>query len=173
MRLLLRPFLGLYNAPQWLDDRLSYVWTSTLSAHCVFQYWVAWAIWSFAYFASHWSFADEACKTAIVRLQVVGIRKAQKSFFALFAAISQVSTCHLCAWGALHGHPPSNGANQSSHRWGRKKWSGWNRTNRTCCDGPAVLPLFHSSVWNQKSHYILSVTYLTNTHINLITGVYS
>ena len=61
---------------------------------------LSWAIRSFTYFASHRPFADEACETAIVFLQVVG-RKAQKSFLALFAAILQVSTCHLCAWGAL------------------------------------------------------------------------
>ena len=103
MRLLLRSFLGLYDAPQRLDNRVSYMYEYLpfLIIVSSMQYWVAWAIRSFAYFASHRSFADEACETAIVRLQVVGIRKAQKSFFALFAAISQVSTCHLCAWGAL------------------------------------------------------------------------
>ena len=57
----------------------------------------------------------------IVRLEeqkVVG-RKTRKSSFALFAAISQVSTCHLCALGALHGHPLGNGTN--SQRQGRYK----------------------------------------------------
>ena len=44
-------------------------------------------------------FASDACETISVRLE----ERTPKSFFALFAAILQVSTCHLCAWGPCVG----------------------------------------------------------------------
>ena len=59
---------------------------------------------SFADLASH-TFTDEACETTIVRSkerEVVG-RKTQKSSFALFGAISQVSRCQVCGWGPCVG----------------------------------------------------------------------
>ena len=49
--------------------------------------------------------ADVACDTIIICLEerkVVG-RKTWKSFFALFVAISQVSTCHLSVCGHCVG----------------------------------------------------------------------
>ena len=50
-------------------------------------------------------FADEACETIIVRLEERKVvrRKTRNFFFAVFAAISQVSTCHLCAWEPCTG----------------------------------------------------------------------
>ena len=77
----------------------------------------------------------------IVRLEerkVVG-RKTRKSFSALFAVISQVWTCHQCAFG-MHGHLLSNGANwqrKGKYKSG-KKWSGWNQTNQTGSYSPDI-----------------------------------
>ena len=54
-------------------------------------------------------FADEACETIIVCLEewrVVG-RKTRNFCFAVFAAISKVSTCHLCAWEPCTGICPA------------------------------------------------------------------
>lgn len=50
-------------------------------------------------------FTDEAFETIIVCLEgrkVVG-RRTRMSFFAVFAATLQVSTCHLCTWGPCAG----------------------------------------------------------------------
>ena len=107
MRLLLRQ----YNSSQRPDNRVSHVWISTLSTHCVIQY------TAFGFLIVRLSHKPHPSQMRLARLTVhleerkVVRRKTWKSSFALFAAISQVSTCHLCALGALHRHPLNNGAN--------------------------------------------------------------
>ena len=56
--------------------------------HCIVQHW-----FQLSFISQGTPFADEACKTNCL----LG-RKTLKSFFTLFAAISQVWTHHLCSW---------------------------------------------------------------------------
>ena len=71
---------------------------STISAHCVIQHWF-WVSDRLLILQAT-PFADEACET-IVRTE--SCWKTRKSSFSLFATTSQVSTCHLCAWGPCIG----------------------------------------------------------------------
>ena len=62
-------------------------------------------------------FTGEACKTdhSLVRTGSCWKEDSQKSFVALFAAILQVSTWHLCAWGRIeYKHIPVINA---LHEW--------------------------------------------------------
>ena len=43
-------------------------------------------------------FTDEACDTTTWKMETCW-KEDSEEFFALFAVILQVSTCHLCAWG--------------------------------------------------------------------------
>ena len=84
-------------------------------------------------------FTDEACDTTTWKMETCW-KEDSEEFFALFAVILQVSTCHLCALGALRECLLSNDANwqcQASHGWG-EKWCGWNWTNWTGGYGAAL-----------------------------------
>ena len=102
MRLHLRPFLGKYDAFWRPDDRVSHIRISTLSAHCVVYQ-------RFGFPIIRLFHKPHPSQMRLVRLivcfeeqKVVG-RKSRKNSFTLFAAISQVLTCYLCAWGPRVG----------------------------------------------------------------------
>ena len=100
MRLHLRAFLGKYDASQRPYDRVSHLKITTLSVDCVIQQQFGFPIIRLSR-KSHPS--QMRLLRLIVRLEewkVVG-RKTWKKSFAWFAAILQVSTRHLCAWGPL------------------------------------------------------------------------
>ena len=101
MILLLRLFWSQYYASRRLDNRVSHVWVSTLSTHCVVQHWFRLSDRSLTSQAT--PFVDEACETSRSLGRSGSCWKTRKSSFALSTAISQVSTCHLCAWGPCVG----------------------------------------------------------------------
>ena len=95
MRLFLRPFLGQY-------DNLT---CRNIYPFCPWR-WRALVLLSNRSLALQATpFANEACETKIVPMEERKVegRKTWKSFFARFTAISQVLTCHLCAWGPCVG----------------------------------------------------------------------
>ena len=74
--------MGQYNASQRSDDRVSHVRMVS-------------AFRSFANLTSHTPQSQMRPAKLIVCLKVVGRKSKLRDSFALFASISQVSTCHL------------------------------------------------------------------------------
>ena len=122
--LLLRPFLARRHADA--DIHMKMVPLHHTAQVSAFR--------SFADLANH-TFTDEACETTIVRSK----EDSEEFFRTVWSHFASLKMPGV--WlGALRGRPPSNGANwrrQVSHG-GRKKWSGWNLTNRTGGYGTAL-----------------------------------
>ena len=99
MRLLLRPLLDQYVASWRPVDMQTFTCMNVYPLCPLFvQHWYWLSNCSLTSQAT--PFADEAWRPIahLEERKVVG-RKTQKSSFALFAVILQVSKCHLCAWG--------------------------------------------------------------------------
>ena len=134
MRLLLRPFLGQYNASWRPDDRVSHQWIANLFAHFVKHRWCQLPI-PCAYRSKAKHFAGEACKTN----HSLG-RKTRRTALSHSSHHASLNLVPVCL-GALRECPPTIGTNwwrQARHEWG-KKWSGWNRTNWTGGYSPALV----------------------------------
>ena len=94
----MRPFWGnTYDAPWRLDDRVSHVWISTLSAHCVVQY----RFRPSAYLASHtlcrWGLQD--CNRSLARTVSCWKENSREFFFFALSRKFEHVTCVL-SWGA-------------------------------------------------------------------------
>ena len=150
IRLLLRPFLGQYGASQRPDSRVSHVWMSTLSANC------AWFWLSNHLLISKPHLLQMRLARLIVCLEERKV-VARKSSFTLFGAISQVSTCHLCAWG------PCVGVHQAIMLIGNTKETTsegktWSKLTR-----PAVTALIQQLPWRCMRKMIV-VCMQANSH---------
>ena len=123
MRLLLRPFLGQYNASWRPDDKVSH---ECHSAHCIILHWCRLSDpvclsaesqtlcrWSLR----DWSFAFKSGK-------LLEGRPTEQFCCTVRSHLASFNTVPMC-FGALCGRPLSNGANwqrQASHEWG-KRWT--------------------------------------------------